>query len=786
MAQDSIPFRRYVRIDVGNGACGCGPGESGSSDASSAANRANASAGQAAASAAEAQGAATVALQARDEAIAAASTALQPGDVGTAAYANTDQFATAAQGALADTALQSADLGSAAFVNTNTLATAAQGALADTAVQPGMLGTAATANTDQFATAAQGALAGTALQPGASSASVAFQQEGIVPTPQTVLGKLRRWLTPSDFGAVGNGVANDTNALSRALARAQATGAGVDLEDGKTYLVSRVAFPEGAVVRGDSTIRGNGADPGARYQVYVSNNAVIEHLNVSTPGTETNHFVVEVAGSDVRIGSMRVTSDVERAGSEGIWIKGNRVTVGNITTRNILRPVAVYNYDTGSPTLEDITLGNIDGEAYIRGLVINNVRNVSVGNVRFRTGSALADQVPGHNGILLGSVQNARFGDVYIHDCGEHAVRVGGSVDGGGNTENVSFGTITGEYTGGSVFKVAPTPPEVARGISVVAVVGYDVGKGTPGGNKEVVRLSSFADVTIGSISASPLNTSQGAPQCLRLNSGRDLLIGDVTATGVDSFFSINQDTDMGTGDLRRVYVGSFRGVCTGTTGFSVTYGDAGRKIGDVVFGNLDLTGYTSRLGTISLPAASIDGPVEFLGRATGGVVPVIDGLPASPLAYVDIRWGDKRWSGGNAAALPRNYSLATTAQSIDLSATPTWFGDYCLSGHQIVPAAGRYGGAYSWTRNGSGRRGAAVALKQVTADEKHNGVAILTQLVGVTAQETLRETALFKHTGTLQLAVLSTFADNAAAITGGLEAGDLYKTATGEVRVRV
>jgi hypothetical protein len=55
-------------------------------------------------------------------------------DAGSAAAADTGDFASAAQGALADTALQNA----AAF------ATAAQGATADTAVQPGDLNAVAT------------------------------------------------------------------------------------------------------------------------------------------------------------------------------------------------------------------------------------------------------------------------------------------------------------------------------------------------------------------------------------------------------------------------------------------------------------------------------------------------------------------------------------------------------------------------------------------------------------------------------------------------------------------
>lgn len=65
-------------------------------------------------------------------------------DAGTAAGADTDDFATAAQGALADTALQPDDVGSAALNETADFATAAQGALADSAVQPGDLAAVAT------------------------------------------------------------------------------------------------------------------------------------------------------------------------------------------------------------------------------------------------------------------------------------------------------------------------------------------------------------------------------------------------------------------------------------------------------------------------------------------------------------------------------------------------------------------------------------------------------------------------------------------------------------------
>jgi hypothetical protein len=57
-------------------------------------------------------------------------------DLGTAAAADADEFASAAQGALADSAVQPGDIGTAAAEDVTAFASAAQGALADSAVQP--------------------------------------------------------------------------------------------------------------------------------------------------------------------------------------------------------------------------------------------------------------------------------------------------------------------------------------------------------------------------------------------------------------------------------------------------------------------------------------------------------------------------------------------------------------------------------------------------------------------------------------------------------------------------
>lgn len=82
---------------------------------------------------------------------------------------NTEDFATAAQGALADSAVQPGDLASVAtsgaysdLTGTPTLFSGSYNDLTDTPT----LGTAASADTGDFATAAQGSLADSSVQPG--------------------------------------------------------------------------------------------------------------------------------------------------------------------------------------------------------------------------------------------------------------------------------------------------------------------------------------------------------------------------------------------------------------------------------------------------------------------------------------------------------------------------------------------------------------------------------------------------------------------------------------------
>lgn len=83
----------------------------------------------------------------------------------------------------------------------------------------------------------------------ASSANVNFLQSGAAAVSRTAESKLRESVSPDDFGAVGDGVTNDTNAFNLAIA---ATSGEVVLSPNKTYAVNLVITKRGTRINGRS------------------------------------------------------------------------------------------------------------------------------------------------------------------------------------------------------------------------------------------------------------------------------------------------------------------------------------------------------------------------------------------------------------------------------------------------------------------------------------------------------------------------------------------------------
>lgn len=98
------------------------------------------------------------------------------------------------------------------------------------------------------------------LAASSGSSAVGFIQSGTGATATTVQTALRERLTPENFGAVGDGVANDSTAFANALTAAVSSGRTLHLRAGATYLLSSwTVFSNSGLLRiegHEATVRG--------------------------------------------------------------------------------------------------------------------------------------------------------------------------------------------------------------------------------------------------------------------------------------------------------------------------------------------------------------------------------------------------------------------------------------------------------------------------------------------------------------------------------------------------
>lgn len=123
------------------------------------------------------------------------------------------------------------------------------------------------------------------LESTAGASLIGYAQAGTGAALQTIQSKFRERFTPEDYGAVGDGVADDTTPWTNMLARVQAVGGGI-IEAKKTYNV-----PSGITLSSSNTIldgcgtgkiKSSGLVSEAIYAVN-KNNIVVKNIRVEIP-----------------------------------------------------------------------------------------------------------------------------------------------------------------------------------------------------------------------------------------------------------------------------------------------------------------------------------------------------------------------------------------------------------------------------------------------------------------------------------------------------------------------
>lgn len=263
-------------------------------------------------------------------------------DAGTAAAAAATSFATAAQGATADTALQPGDVGTAAYAATGDFDPAGAAA-AVTTMSIGAVPTARTVNGHALSANVTVTYSDVGADAAGAAASVTTTSIGAVPTSRTVAGhalSANVTITASDVGADASGSA--AAAQAAAVQRANHTGYGYT--DFASWELAGTAIAGSWATAGNNTgWRGgwitNNTGPAAgdafQWALYIA--AGTYTLNVFTTGQTTGPtYQLSIGGTNVGAQTATTTTHgiLNRTPHTGVVVSASGQTTLRVTIAN--------------------------------------------------------------------------------------------------------------------------------------------------------------------------------------------------------------------------------------------------------------------------------------------------------------------------------------------------------------------------------------------------------------------------------------------------------------------
>lgn len=527
---------------------------------------------------------------------------------------------------------------------------------------------------------------------------------------------------PELFGALHDG-SDDKAAIEACCAAAVAGGGTVHFAAGRTYSFSSLVIPAGTNVRMRGaawrylgTLAGSGNIP-----IIIQDDCTFDDLTITSPGTEANITTIQLGERVVIEGTFDIAADVQKGGT-AVMSTGQMVWIGRLRSDKYDRPLHFNNFGNPSVTVGSY-VGFMEVESYVRAFAAENCDWWTLGGFSFRTRSLNAGLNPGHNGIIITGCQHWSVGDGYIGNSGEHAFRVSGTTRA---SSDARIGFLTVEKSGGCALKINPSSASRAKNIACAGVWGIDVGElsGSPGDNREIVRLSHYDNIRIAQIIADVKDEPDSGQYTIVVNDGTELRIGSIGGGSANASLRINKDSDVDgvtnlPGPVSGVYIDNYSATINGF-GSGINVQMDGQGFGDVYINANGVKGWTTNYVTFA-GTPTITGPVEFTGYVGGAVAPIFAGAPADARVRADVSWNSRRYRG-QCSLFDNAYNGEQVVASAGVSAGNAKGSQTLINNAGLAAGNGNNGGGIEFTRLGSARRGAAFFLRQTGANVYNTG----------------------------------------------------------------
>lgn len=563
----------------------------------------------------------------------------------------------------------------------------------------------------------------------------------------------------TDFGCVGGGVTNNDAALAIAFN----SGVPLFIPD-DDFLYTEVTANAPVRLNGPGRLEYSGLAASGKTSTLTFNSTFrATELNLRMKGAdEAIYNIGEFRASGVTIGKLRVLATLPRNQRGGLEFHGDDIEIGAAVSNNVARPLAVTNESGVGADLtkwrKNVHIGPVVIRNYLRGIKFRYIDGLSLGNTHMSGGWEGVTAAPGYNGVLNESVNNASFGFMHLADSAEHAFRFGCPV----GSKNWNIEGLYVKNSGGSAFKIAPTPPYLVTDGVVGPIVGYDIGKGSQTGNSEVVRLSSVNNIEIASIAGLVRGT-----RALVMSDVKKLRIGSVYGENMSArMVEFDMGQDMTSGNCDDIRIGSVSGTVAATARNAISaYYQDGRTINNLRILDVSVSGYS--VAAVGMENVSITNSTINVDLVPSAVQVPFEKVPAGVTTRVTA--AGKLYAGPAATAYIRG-TVTTDSLKMVTSSSTDHSGVY-ISSMSITSATGSVGGWIGFSRLGSSRRAAGIAVVQTGTANTNNGLALYTQNNSTTSSEAVQLTMLLKHNGTVNLPQLPTVAT-------GLVAGDIWNDA--------